>query len=62
MQEKPATPQWQRSVFNGLAQIIVQGTREAGDLTLRAQGVGLAETTLKIPTQPVTGRLVVPAK
>ncbi len=62
LQEKPVTPQWQRSVFNGLAQIIVQGTRTAGDLTLRAHAAGLAETTLKIPTLPVAGRPAVPAK
>jgi beta-galactosidase len=62
MQEKPVTPQWQRSVFNGLAQIIVQGKREGGELTLRAQAAGLAETTLKFPAQPVAGRPAVPAK
>ena len=62
LQERPVPPQWQRSVFNGLAQIIVQGTREAGELTLRAQSKGLTETTLKISAQPVAGRPVVPVK
>ena len=42
----------QRSLFNGLAQVILQ-TREAasGSLTLRAESAGLAPAELKIPIQ-----------
>ena len=30
MQDKPVMPEWKRSAFNGLAQVIVQSTREPG--------------------------------
>ncbi|HEY9023037.1 MAG TPA: hypothetical protein VIP05_01965, partial [Burkholderiaceae bacterium] len=39
---------WQRSVFNGQAQVILQTTGEAGRATLRATGEGLAPATLEI--------------
>lgn len=42
--------QWSRSVFNGLAQIIVQGSRSAGEVKLTATAEGLQPTTLTIPT------------
>ena len=44
---KPAG-QWQRSVFGGLAQIIVQSTNEPGEITLTASGKELAPATLKL--------------
>jgi beta-galactosidase len=43
----PAAP-WQRSVFNGLAQVIVQPTGKTGRATLRAIGDGLAAGELAI--------------
>ena len=41
MQGKPILPEWKRSVFNGLAQIIVQSTREPGAIKLTATAEGL---------------------
>jgi beta-galactosidase len=50
-QEKPVPPQWKRSVFNGLAQVIVQSTGKTGEITLTAESTGLKSTKLKIQTQ-----------
>ena len=44
-------PQWKRSVFNGLAQVIVQSTREAGDIKLHATSLRLASTDIRIVSQ-----------
>lgn len=62
MQEKPILPQWQRSVFNGLAQIIVQTTHQPGEITLKARSAGLSETVLKLDSQPATPRAAVPVQ
>jgi beta-galactosidase len=43
-------PQWQRSVFNGLAQIIVQSTGTPGEITLTATSPTLTPAKLTIPT------------
>ena len=43
----PAAP-WQRSLFNGHAQVILQSTGEAGRATLRARGDGLAAADVAI--------------
>ena len=43
----PAAP-WQRRVFNGQAQVILQSTGASGPATLRARGEGLPTTTLTI--------------
>ena len=53
-------PVWQRSLFNGFAQIIVQSTKEPGDIKLTARTTGLAETTLPLTAKPVALRLAVP--
>jgi beta-galactosidase len=45
----PAPP-WQRSVFNGRAQIIVQTGREAGVLRLTAQSAGLTTASVQLAT------------
>jgi beta-galactosidase len=45
----PAAP-WERSVFNGHAQVILQSNGTAGRATLRAHGEGLAPATLTIDT------------
>jgi beta-galactosidase len=42
---KDATPQWSRSLFNGLAQIIVQSTRDADEFKLTASSDGLTPAT-----------------
>ncbi len=43
----PAAP-WKRSVFNGLAQVIVQLTREAGEIRLTATSPGLTSAQMNI--------------
>jgi beta-galactosidase len=40
--------QWKRKVFNGLAQVIVQSTKEAGDIKITATSVGLKTAELII--------------
>jgi beta-galactosidase len=45
----PAAP-WQRSVFNGHAQVILQSTGAPGRATLRASGEGLDAATVTIDT------------
>jgi beta-galactosidase len=39
---------WNRKLFNGLAQIIVQSTGEEGEIVLKASSVGLKESEIKI--------------
>jgi beta-galactosidase len=56
----PTAPVWQRSVFNGLAQIIVQSIRKAGDIRLTAHSDGLAETTTVIHAEPHSPRPALP--
>ena len=58
--EKPEMPQWKRSVFNGLAQIIVQSTKAAGEIKLTARSEGLSPTTVVIQTRPGPVRPFVP--
>ncbi|HEY6473493.1 MAG TPA: glycoside hydrolase family 2 TIM barrel-domain containing protein, partial [Acidimicrobiales bacterium] len=41
-------PAWSRSTFNGLAQIIVQTTKQAGPIQLTARAAGLAPATLSL--------------
>jgi beta-galactosidase len=57
---KPNTPQWSRSLFNGLAQIIVQSTRDAGEFKLSASADGLTPATAVVETQPCPPRPFVP--
>jgi len=44
------TPQWKRETFNGLAQIIVKTTKQAGEITLMASSEGVTPATLKLTT------------
>jgi beta-galactosidase len=46
----PVPPVWSRSVFNGLAQIIVQSTGQAGEIKLTASAEGLQPMTTLIQT------------
>ncbi|HEY5234452.1 MAG TPA: beta-galactosidase GalA [Verrucomicrobiae bacterium] len=55
-----AAPQWSRSLFNGLAQIIVQSTRDAGEIKLTATADGLTPATAVEQTLPCTPRPAVP--
>jgi beta-galactosidase len=50
-QENPVPPQWSRSVFNGLAQVLVQSTKEPGEIRLTASADGLAPATTTITAQ-----------
>ncbi len=45
--ETPA-PGWQRSVFNGLAQVLVQAGKTPGEISLTARSAGLSQATLTI--------------
>jgi len=60
IQEKPVAASWKRSVFNGLAQVIVQSAKEAGELKLTARADGLAPATLTLPSQACAARPAVP--
>ena len=58
--DPPIVPEWKRSLFSGLAQIIVQSTREPGEITLIAKSPGLSDGVLKIQAKPAPPRLNVP--
>jgi beta-galactosidase len=60
MQGKPILPEWKRSVFNGLAQVIVQSTRDPGEIKLTARAKGLLPATTSVQSQPCTPRPFVP--
>jgi hypothetical protein len=53
--ETPAG-QWKRSLFNGLAQVIVQGKREAGEISLRTMSRKLSAGEVRIEAQKATPR------
>ena len=53
---RPAPVVWSRSLFNGLAQIIVQSTHDAGEFTLTATADGLRPASTSVQTQPCTPR------
>ena len=53
-------PTWKRSVFNGLAQVIVQSTKESGKITLKATSPDLSEGQTEIKTTSVQVRPFVP--
>ena len=57
---KPLPRRWSRSVFNGLAQIMVQSAKTAGEIKLTATADGLTPATATIQTQPGTPRPSVP--
>jgi len=50
------TPQWKRETFNGLAQIIVKTTKQAGEITLTASSDGLTPATLKLTSNTLVLR------
>jgi beta-galactosidase len=58
--EKTPSPVWQRSLFNGLAQVIVQTTKEPGDIKLTAITEGLTPATVVLRAAPGTLRPSVP--
>jgi beta-galactosidase len=56
----PVAPAWSRSLFNGLAEVVVQSTKDAGDITLTASADGLTPATATIQSQAVALRPSVP--
>jgi beta-galactosidase len=46
-----SVPPWSRSLFNGLAQVIAQSTRDAGEIKLTAVADGLMPATATVQTQ-----------
>jgi beta-galactosidase len=57
---QPAAAEWSRSVFNGLAQIMVQSTKAAGEIKLTASAEGLKPATATVTAQSATPRPGVP--
>src|ERR1019366_4439757 len=57
---KPGALPWSRSLFNGLAQVVVQSTKDAGEIKLTATADGLASATTVVNTQPCAPRPAVP--
>jgi len=57
---QPVMPAWSRSVFNGLAQIMVQSTKDAGEIKLTASADGLTPATATIQAAASTPRPFVP--
>jgi beta-galactosidase len=57
---KPGALPWSRSLFNGLAQVIVQSTGKAGEFKLTASADGLPSVTATVQTQPCALRPAVP--
>ncbi len=53
-------PRWSRSLLNGLAQIIVRSTREAGAIRLTADAAGLAPGTASVQVRACAPRPSVP--
>ena len=50
---------WSRSLFNGLAQVVVQSKRQAGELKLSAVSDGLEPATAVVKTTPSPARAAV---
>ncbi len=53
---KTSAAPWSRSLFNGLAQVIVQSTRNPGEFKLIASADGLRSASSVVQTQPCAGR------
>ena len=60
VRQNPPPPHWRRSVFNGLAQLIVQSTKQPGEIRLRAASDGLASATTTLEAKPCVLRPQVP--
>jgi beta-galactosidase len=53
--------EWKRSLFNGLAQVIVQSTQQPGEIALTAKSQGVTDAMLKLQSQPAALRPAVQA-
>ncbi|HXQ81609.1 MAG TPA: beta-galactosidase GalA [Opitutaceae bacterium] len=60
LQDDPPAVHWRRSAFNGLAEVIVQSSREPGSLRLTARSEGLDPASLALQSRPAPPRLAVP--
>jgi len=60
LEQRPVIAAWQRSVFNGLAQVIVQADKHPGEIQLRARADGLAPAVAVIRAAPHPSRPAVP--
>jgi len=58
--QDPQPPQWRRSVFNGLAELIVQSGRQPGEIKLRATADGLRSATVTLESKSCVLRPHVP--
>ena len=55
-----STNRWSRSLFNGLAEIIVQSTKDAGEIKLTASADSLTPAIVSVQSQSATPRPFVP--
>jgi beta-galactosidase len=61
--EKAETPKWQRSAFNGLAQVLVQSANASGEISLTATADGLKPASVIIRSNGISSQnAVVQAK
>jgi beta-galactosidase len=58
--DQAPTPEWRRSAFNGLAQVIVQSTGKPGVIRLSAQSSTLKPATVLVTSRAVARRPVLP--
>ena len=58
--QSPPQPNGNEAVFNGMAQLIVQSTKQPGEITLKASAEGLQQAEIKIHTEPALFRPAVP--
>ena len=60
IQDAPPSQEWRRSVFGGLAQVIVQSTQQSGTIKLTAQAAGLNPAAISLATRARERRGVLP--
>jgi beta-galactosidase len=60
LQQPPLELKWSRSVFNGLAQVIVQATKEPGEIRLNARAGALKGAAVTIQSKATAARPCVP--
>jgi beta-galactosidase len=60
LQDAAPPVQWSRSVFNGLAEVIVQAAKEPGTIVLTARSEGLQTASFRLPSRAVAPRPSVP--
>jgi hypothetical protein len=57
---RTSVPPWSRSLFNGLAQVIVQSASRPGAFTLTARADGVLPAAATVETQPCAPRSMLP--